>query len=933
MNQCPMDFSLKKSFKSHGSSKHMRKISAGSAEDNSHEQLPILTDHHSQPLPADHRQEVIVKIDEGSSSDNVREVDPAKHHGGRIWRESSIDFWSEGDGRTVAAAGSAGSGGFHFTQRGKQMTPEEDPPTRLIGQFLNKQRGSNGGGDVSLDMDLEMDELQQPPLAESPMTSRGLKVSFQSQAPSDLPDTPNDSVRRRNRDSVVEEERRRNSRLSNGGADVVKCSSNKSFRREVSFQNNNKSDLLRIKTRSRLMDPPEGYDDGRVPRSGPMKSGMLGKGGDDDDDDPFLEEDLPDEYRRVKFNALTLLQWLSLVLIIAALVCTLCIRVLRQKYLWKLMLWKWEVLILVSICGRLVSGWVIKILVFFVERNFLLRKRVLYFVYGIRKPVQNCIWLGFVLTAWHFMLIRKVEEETNNKTLEYVTKGLLCLLIGVLLWLVKTLIVKVLASSFHVRSYFDRIQDALFNQYVIQTLSGRPLIEVQNAEDEEERLNDEVRKLQSIAGTTMPPDLRSNAFPSTRIGRAVSGRSGMLIAGSGGLAAKSGKFPRPTMSKKSEEQAGITIDHLHRLNPKNVSAWNMKRLMNVVRKGHLTTLDEQILDSTEPDEGDTQIRSEVEAKAAAKQIFRNVARPGSKHISLEDLLRFMGEEEALKTMSLIEESSETRRIRKTSLKNWVVNCFRERRALSLTLNDTKTAVNRLRIVVDVLVGIVILVIWLLVLNIVTSENLVFATSQLVVVAFVFGNTCKTVFEAVIFLFVIHPFDVGDRCEIDGVQMIVEEMNILTTVFLKYDNTKIVYPNSTLSTKPISNYYRSPDTQDAIEFSVHISTPADKVAAMKQRMISYIANKKEHWYADQMIILKNVEELNRMTFALWLTHKMNFQDVGERWERRALLLEEMVRIFQELDIQYRLLPIDINVRGMPSTTTTGLPPSNFSATTS
>lgn len=195
-------------------------------------------------------------------------------------------------------------------------------------------------------------------------------------------------------------------------------------------------------------------------------------------------------------------------------------------------------------------------------------------------------------------------------------------------------------------------------------------------------------------------------------------------------------------------------------------------------------------------------------------------------------------------------------------------------------------------------------------------------------------------------------------------MIVEEMNILTTVFLKYDNTKIVYPNSTLSTKPISNYYRSPDTQDAIEFSVHISTPADKVAAMKQRMIryickislllacsgycvfqcmlliisygcinSYIANKKEHWYADQMIILKDVEELNRMTFALWLTHKMNFQDVGERWERRALLLEEMVRIFQELDIQYRLLPIDINVRGMPSTTTTGLPPSNFSATTS
>ena len=35
----------------------------------------------------------------------------------------------------------------------------------------------------------------------------------------------------------------------------------------------------------------------------------------------------------------------------------------------------------------------------------------------------------------------------------------------------------------------------------------------------------------------------------------------------------------------------------------------------------------------------------------------------------------------------------------------------------------------------------------------------------------FGNTCKTTFEAIIFLFVMHPFDVGDRCEVDEVQVI------------------------------------------------------------------------------------------------------------------------------------------------------------------
>lgn len=67
-------------------------------------------------------------------------------------------------------------------------------------------------------------------------------------------------------------------------------------------------------------------------------------------------------------------------------------------------------------------------------------------------------------------------------------------------------------------------------------------------------------------------------------------------------------------------------------------------------------------------------------------------------------------------------------------------------------------------------------------------------------------------------------------------MIVEEMNILTTVFLRYDNQKITYPNSTLSTKSIGNFYRSPDMGDSVEFLVHISTPAEKITTMRHRII-------------------------------------------------------------------------------------------------
>jgi len=432
-------------------------------------------------------------------------------------------------------------------------------------------------------------------IAESPghgqLTPRGVKVSFNEAT---------EAEPAQSRSNGVEDE-------------VLVCSSNASFQR--------KSSLLRVKAKSRLLDPPEHDQRSQTQTQRLMKSGMLGNGSEIDEDDPFLEEDLPEEYKKMKFNTLSVVQLVSLILIIAALSCSLAIQILRRKTLFDLELWKWELMVLVLISGRLVSGWVIRIVVFFIERNFLLRKRVLYFVYGVRNAVQNCIWLSLVLIAWHSIFDKRVERVTNATVLPYVTRIWVCLLVGIFVWLLKTLLVKVLASSFHVSTFFDRIQESLFNQYVIETLSGPPLIEIQQEREEEESIMAEVDKLQS-AGATMPPDLWANIFP----------KGGKLI-GSGRhqkspKLTKSPRFSR-AMSQEADEEA-ITIDHLHRLNQKNVSAWNMKRLINIVRKGALSTLDEQIQDSTGEDESAVQITSECQAKAAAKKIFYNVAKTGSK---------------------------------------------------------------------------------------------------------------------------------------------------------------------------------------------------------------------------------------------------------------------------------------------------------------
>ena len=69
-------------------------------------------------------------------------------------------------------------------------------------------------------------------------------------------------------------------------------------------------------------------------------------------------------------------------------------------------------------------------------------------------------------------------------------------------------------------------------------------------------------------------------------------------------------------------------------------------------------------------------------------------------------------------------------------------------------------------------------------------------------------------------------------------MIVDEISILTTVFMKQDSQKIIYPNSVLAAKSIGNYSRSPAMGDEINFSINIYTPWDKIEKLKKEIEKY-----------------------------------------------------------------------------------------------
>ncbi|KAF2613298.1 hypothetical protein F2Q70_00007335 [Brassica cretica] len=271
----------------------------------------------------------------------------------------------------------------------------------------------------------------------------------------------------------------------------------------------------------------------------------------------------------------------------------------------------------------------------------------------------------------------------------------------------------------------------------------------------------------------------------------------------------------------------------------------------------------------------------------------------------------MIKEEVDLVFPLFDGAAETGKITRKAFTEWVVSLpkhfvkvYTSRKALAHSLNDTKTAVKQLNKLVTAILMVVTLVIWLLLLEVATTKVLLFFSTQMVALAFIIRNTCKNLFESIIFVFVMHPYDVGDRFVVDGVPMLVEEMNLLSTVFLKLDNEKVYYPNAVLATKPISNSFRSSDMSETVEFSIAFSTPISKKESLTQNP--------HHWSPIHTVVVKEIENMNKMKMALYSNHTITFQEYSERNIRRSEQALAIKKILDDLHIDYSLLPQHVHL---------------------
>lgn len=248
-------------------------------------------------------------------------------------------------------------------------------------------------------------------------------------------------------------------------------------------------------------------------------------------------------------------------------------------------------------------------------------------------------------------------------------------------------------------------------------------------------------------------------------------------------------------------------------------------------------------------------------------------------------------------------------ITRQEFRDGVQRIFRERRALTTSLKDASSAIRKLDGVLLGIALIIMIFIWLLIFNgDNTVANIAPLSTFVVGFSFIFGNSAKTLFESMVFIFATHPYDVGDLVCVDDTFMFVVEFGLISTTFRTVVNELIVAPNALLSSsKMIFNCRRSGNQWEVTFVQVgYDSTLLEMIDELRSRMRGWVKSNDREWGGGLEINLNELKtDQNSIELVVAMEHKGNWQNWGERWSRRTQLMRQLKIELENLGITYCL----------------------------
>lgn len=519
------------------------------------------------------------------------------------------------------------------------------------------------------------------------------------------------------------------------------------------------------------------------------------------------------------------------------------------------------------------SFWVMKIVAHFLPNvfEFLIGvvspgvKKYALLLRAVEKPISFVFWM-IVNQATFPALVRPVpglkERPSWITTMQSV---LLALLVCTIIILAERVFIQLISISYHRKQFDDKIKESKRNIYLLGILydTSRALFPAYCNEFAEEDY--------IIQDTILDLGLGSKK------GTAKHGRSGS-------------RTPMRLIQEVGRD-AGRIGDKITSVFGNIASEITGKKVFDP-NSAHSVVL--------------TALERNKSSEALARRIWMSMVAEGKDNLYLDDLLEVMGaerQEEAEECFAALDRDGNGD-ISLEEMIMTVTDFARQRKSINSSMHDVDQAISALDGLILTIALIVCIFTFIAFLAPGFRATLTTSATALLSLSFVFATTAQEVLGSCIFLFVKHPYDIGDRVDITSEQLTVEHIALLYTVFKRVSNGKTVQiPNIVLNALWVENITRSKAMREQVSVFCAFDTSFEDINLLKQEMTNFVrdpANSRE-FHPDIDIEVVSIEQMDKLELHVEIRHKSNWSNESLRASRRSKFMCALVLALRKVPI--------------------------------
>ncbi|KAI1745980.1 hypothetical protein F4680DRAFT_442251 [Xylaria scruposa] len=318
------------------------------------------------------------------------------------------------------------------------------------------------------------------------------------------------------------------------------------------------------------------------------------------------------------------------------------------------------------------------------------------------------------------------------------------------------------------------------------------------------------------------------------------------------------------------------------------------------------------------------LRNSNTAQVLARRLFRTYVQNESDVLTPADLNPAFPNSESAEAAFMVFDRDLNGDVSMEELEAFVDEVHREKKAIAASVKDLDSVITKLDRVFFVIIFIIAVIVFISTISPYTAAALASAGSAVLGLAWVLQATAQEFLQSIIFVFVKHPFDVGDRVTIygntgttlQGDDYYVTEISLLYTEFKKMQGHIVQAPNSVLNTLFILNHRRSGSLADIFTLQIKYGTPSSVITELEARMTEYVLANKRDYTSKIITELVSFEKACSMTVNFICFHKSSFQNELLRLTRHNRFAIEMMNHMVALGIEQPRQQFQVSGRDFP-----------------